>query len=117
MDEYEEITHNNLPEAVKHLLHEIAFIKAHLLNNAASILEPTQPVSEKEFLTVDEVSEMIRLSKGTVYNMKCNGQIPCIKKGSRVLFEREVIEKWLREDRRKTNKQLQAEAEMEIRKK
>ena len=65
---------------------------------------------------VNTISLTAGFSKGTIYNMTSAKQIPHFKKGRRNYFDKHEIDAWLREDRRKTNKQLHVEAEMEIRK-
>lgn len=46
-------------------------------------------------LTVNEVAEMLGLSKDIVYRLAREGTLPSVKAGSRVLFHRPSIEKWL----------------------
>ena len=112
MSENEIITYDSMPEAMMHLLQEVAYIKNHLLNESSSTGEPTTVLKvESEYLTVAELSQLIKKSKGTIYNKTSKRQIPFIKKGNRVLFERQVILEWMREDRRKTEEQLQEEVE------
>jgi excisionase family DNA binding protein len=117
MNKHDVITYDNLPEAVKHLLHEVADIKNYLLNQAATPAETKQLAPDGDFLTVGDVSQMLKLSKGAVYNMTSTRQIPFFKKCGRVYFDRSEIDEWIRQNRCKTLKQLQAEAEMESRKK
>lgn len=111
------ITFDNLPEAVTQLLQEVSYIKNYLLNQAATPAETKQLTPDGDFLTVSEVSQMLRISKGAVYNMTSTRQIPFFKKCGRVYFDRNEIDEWIRQDRFKTIKQLQAEVEMDIRKK
>ncbi len=111
------ITFDNLPEAVTQLLQEVAYIKNHLLNQSASTPESMQYPAENKFLTVTEVSQMLNISTGAIYNMTSTRQIPFFKKGGRVYFDKKEIDEWIRQDRRKTIKQLQVEAEMETGKK
>ena len=113
MNKHDVITYDNLPEAVKHLLHEVADIKNYLLNQAATPAETKQLAPDGDFLTVSDVSQMLKISKGAVYNMTSTRQIPFFKKGRRVYFDKKEIDEWIRQDRRKTIKQLQVEAEME----
>ena len=117
MNKHDVITFDNLPEAVSQLLHEVAYIKNYLLNEAATPAEAKQLTSEGDFLTVNDVSQMLKISKGAVYNMTSTRQIPFFKKCGRVYFDRKEIDEWIRQDRFKTIKQLQAEAEMDTRKK
>lgn len=111
------ITFDSLPEAVGQLLQEVTYIKNHLLNQSANTPEPMPYPSEDKFLTVTEVSQMLNISKGAIYNMTSTRQIPFFKKGGRVYFDKKEIDEWIRQDRRKTIKQLQVEAEMQTRKK
>jgi len=111
------ITFDSLPEAVTQLLKEVSYIKNYLLNQAATPAETKQPTPVGDFLTVSEVSQMLRISKGAVYNMTSTRQIPFFKKCGRVYFDRKEIDEWIRQDRCKTIKQLQSEVEMDIRKK
>lgn len=113
MNKNDVIKFDNLPEAVERLLNEVADIKNHLLNQAATPAETKQLAPEEDFLTVNDVSYMLKISKGTIYNMTSNRQIPFYKKCGRVYFDKSEIKEWIRHDRRKTLKQLQADADME----
>ena len=79
MNKNDVITFDNLPEAVKHLLHEVADIKNYLLNQAATPAETKQLAPDGDFLTVSDVSQMLNISKGAVYNMTSTRQIPFFK--------------------------------------
>lgn len=78
--------------------------------------EPVLPSPEKELMTVKNVSHMLNISKGTIYNMTSARKILFFKKCGRIYFDRNEIGEWIRDDRRKTLKQLQIEAELEFRK-
>ena len=112
---YEDLNFNDLPEAVLHLIHEVAEIKHYLLQNAAdsaNIPSPKQP--EKEILTVEDVCQKLGLKKGSVYNLTHRQQIPYYKRGQRIYFDRNEIDEWIRSDRRKTIKELQNDADLSI---
>ena len=47
------------------------------------------------FMTVKMLVDYIHLSKSTIYKMVSNNTIPHIKKGSRTIFDREQIDKWM----------------------
>ncbi|HQG56390.1 MAG TPA: helix-turn-helix domain-containing protein [Bacteroidales bacterium] len=117
MNKHDVITFDNLPDAVKRLLLEVAEMKNYLLNQAATPAETKQPEPVGDFLTVNDVSQILKISKGAVYNMTSTRQIPYFKKCGRVYFDRSEIDEWIRQGRCKTIKQLQADAEMETRKK
>ncbi len=41
--------------------------------------------------SLDEVSKILGIPKGTLYNMKWRGQLPCIKIGKRIKMTEEQI--------------------------
>ncbi len=113
---YERITFEDLPDAVLHLLRDVADIKNHLLNQAATPAEPASPEIENELLTVTDVCKKLNISKGAIYNLTSKRGIPHFKRGGRIYFDRSEVDEWIHHDRRKTIKQLQDEAEMKSRK-
>lgn len=53
-----------------------------------------------DFLTIDEVAELTRTSRQTIYWWRHTGKGPAsFKVGRRVLFDREVVLAWLDEQR------------------
>jgi len=50
---------------------------------------------ENRFFDVRNLCEYIYLSKSTVYKMVSNNSIPHIKIGSRTLFDKVQIDKWI----------------------
>ncbi len=116
MYEYEKPSFEKLPDAVFQLLHEVADIKNYLLNLNASSKTESIITNDKDLLTVGDVARKLKVTTGAIYNMTHTRQIPHFKKGGRVYFDAEDINKWIRDDRRKTLKQLQEEANLNIRK-
>ena len=51
------------------------------------------------FLNIDQLiyEVMPCYAKGTVYNLVSRREIPYIKKGGKLIFEVEAVERWLRE--------------------
>ena len=47
-----------------------------------------------KFLTVNELSEILRISRTKLYQMTAKNELPCIRVGKRVLFKETVID-WL----------------------
>jgi excisionase family DNA binding protein len=47
------------------------------------------------YMDVKMVSEYIHVSRSLVYRMVSLGEIPYLKVGSRTIFEREQIDRWL----------------------
>ena len=52
--------------------------------------------SGTDVLTADEVAELLRLDRKTVYDYAGRGVIPCQRIGKRMLFSREAVTLWLR---------------------
>lgn len=48
------------------------------------------------FLTVPELSQWLRMKVSTIRKKVCYDQIPYLKVGRSVVFEKEAIERWLR---------------------
>ncbi len=76
------------------------YSKEDLLSDIAILLRSEiqalpKPEKIKPFLSIDEVAELTDLAKQTVYTMTHKKQIPFIKKGGKLLFERKKILEWL----------------------
>jgi excisionase family DNA binding protein len=50
-----------------------------------------------EWLTLDELAAYLKRGRSTLYKMARQGGIPATKIGSTWRFDREAIDKWLRE--------------------
>ena len=48
-------------------------------------------------MTIEELGEHLRVTKRTIYRMLKRGAIPALKVGSKWRFDRETIDKWLRQ--------------------
>jgi len=56
----------------------------------------------KQLMTIEELGEHLRVTKRTIYRMLKQGAIPALKVGSKWRFDRETIDKWLRQQARGT---------------
>lgn len=54
---------------------------------------------EKMIITVNDLSLYLGVSTDSIYTMVRENQIPYIRLRRRILFHREIIERWLREGR------------------
>jgi len=73
-------------------------------------VEPSQ--HREQLLTIDEVAELLHLSKPTVYSKHSKGELPGVcKQGKRLYFERDVIVNWIKSGRKLSNAEIEAEAE------
>ena len=53
---------------------------------------------EKKLMNIDSLSEYTDIPVGTLYNMKCYGEIPpdCVVKiKNKLLFDKENIDRWI----------------------
>ena len=64
-----------------------------------SVSVPTQyEATNEQFLTVEEVSEFLRVKSSTIYSWVSQGRIPYSKAGSRVLFEKNALIEFVKND-------------------
>ena len=66
---------------------------------------PKQPLPE--LMSIKMVAEYIHLSVPTVYGLVSKQTIPHYKRGNRLYFKREDIEKWISEGRRSTMREVE----------
>ncbi len=73
---------------------------------------PTKEPIEKEiYLNIQQVSELINLAVPTIYGLVHRRQIPFIKRGKKLLFEKDGISQWLQKSRKKTLSEIQKDAD------
>ena len=71
-------------------------------------IERNSLLAAKNVLTIDDVVFLTGLTKGHIYKLTCNRQIPHYKPNTRLLyFDRKEIEDWMKQNRQNT----QTEAE------
>lgn len=61
-------------------------------------IEMRQPVSLDElpdFCSLEEFSEVFRVSRSTAYRMAARGNIPCLRIGRRVIVSKEHLMRWI----------------------
>lgn len=78
----------------------------------AEIVKP--PEKEKELLTISEASELLMLSKSTLYQLNIRGKIPYFKKGKRVIYKRSELLDWLNQGKRMTKEDSLKKAEDDL---
>lgn len=66
--------------------------------------------SSDELMNVKRVAEYLSLSVSTIYKLTFTMEIPCMKRGKRLYFRKDEINKWVAESRRKTRAEIEAEA-------
>ena len=64
----------------------------------AACTHPIHPAIE--VLTADEVADLLRVNRKTIYEAAQRGEIPHRKLGRRLVFERGAVLAWLRQGER-----------------
>ena len=54
--------------------------------------------TDMKFLTIDDVSEMLQVTRSTVYNLKKRG-LPYIKLGKNIRFDQKEVIEWVKANR------------------
>jgi excisionase family DNA binding protein len=104
---HSEISFNDVPKAVAHLINKVEKIE--------TLLNAKQPQAEEadKWLNLDDLCKYHpdHPAKPTVYAWIGQRSIPYHKKGKKLMFLKSEIDSWLKEGRRKTTAEIQAEAE------
>lgn len=109
--EANEISFENLPKAVAHLVCELAEIK--------SLVEKGQMpvVSQKRIpIDIEEACRIIGKAKPTVYALVRKRMIPCYKNGKKLYFFEDELLEWIAKGKKKTLQEIESEAEAEYNK-
>ena len=99
-----EISFNNLPEAVAELTR-----KVDELYNVIKNVQPQDP--QDQFLSVRETAEFLNLSVPTIYSKVSKRELPYMKRGKRLYFNRKDLETYLKGGRVKTVRELEIHIE------
>ena len=107
------LTFEQLPEAVTILTKKVNELTRLIVENQAQT--PTdQP---EQLLTIQEAAEFLRLTVPTMYSKVSRGELPVMKKGKRLYFSRTELLEYLKSGRKKTNAEIEREAESYLNKK
>lgn len=107
------ITFEQIPYAFSQILNELEIIKDQLkFVQTQTNVSPVAPT--KKILTTDDICTLLDMKKSTVYNLTHLNKIPHLKTNGRVYFDAIEIDSWIHSNKRKTIKQLQDEANFEI---
>ena len=109
--EVNEISFENLPKAVAHLVSEIALIKT--LVERKEIL----PTPQKRIpIDIVEACRIIGKAKPTVYTLVRKRLIPCYKNGKKLYFFEDELLEWISKGRKKTLQEIELEATADFKK-
>lgn len=64
------------------------------------ISKTPQPKPEKQIFQLEEAASFLGLSKSTIYRLTSTNEIPFLKKGGKIWFERTELIAWLKEGKK-----------------
>jgi excisionase family DNA binding protein len=106
-----EITFENLPKAIAHLVDEVEKLKLLVEKNQTQIApKKRMPIG------IDEASLIIGKAKPTIYSMVHDRMIPCYKNGKKLYFFEDELLEWITKGKKKTMLEIENEAKIEFRK-
>lgn len=101
------LTFDRLPEAVTMLTKELRELKRLFIEKQ----EQSPPLQQEQFLNIQEGAEFLHLTVPTMYSKVSKGELPYMKRGKRLYFSRTQLMEYLKEGRKKTNAEIEQEAE------
>jgi len=102
----ENLTFNDLPEAVTMLTKEVSELKRLLIEKQEQ--KPTdQP---EQLLTIQEAAKFLSLTVPTMYSKVSKGELPVMKRSKRLYFSRTELLDYIKTGRKKSNAEMEQEA-------
>jgi excisionase family DNA binding protein len=99
-----EISFENLPKAIAHLVKEIAEIKLMIQNvQVYESKEKSIPIG------IEQASRLIGKAKPTIYALVRQRKIPCYKYGKKLYFFEDELLEWISRGKKKTIQQIESE--------
>jgi excisionase family DNA binding protein len=86
-------------------------------SSVRTALKETQPhraepaETPEQLLTIQEAAKFLSLSVPTIYSKVSRGELPVMKRTKRLYFSRTELLEYLKEGRKKTTAEIEAEAE------
>ena len=102
----DELTFEQLPEAVTRLAAKLENIEQLLLNQK----EQEHREQPEQLLTVEQAAKFLTLSVPTMYSKVSRGEISHMKRGKRLYFSQKELIEYLKAGRKKSNAEIEAEA-------
>ncbi len=106
-----EISFENLPKAVAHLVNEVAEIKS-LMAKEHKPLNPPKRIP----IGIDDACRIIGKAKPTVYTLVRKRLLPCYKNGKKLYFFEDELLDWITHGKKKTIQEIEREASSEYQK-
>ena len=106
-----EISFENLPKAVAHLVSEVAGIKS-LVGKRQVPVVPQKRIP----IGIEEAGRLIGKAKPTVYALVRKRLLPCYKNGKKLYFFEDELLEWISKGKKKTLQEIESEVEADYKK-
>tara|TARA_R110000803_G_scaffold75179_2_gene139497 strand:+ start:1528 stop:1872 length:345 start_codon:yes stop_codon:yes gene_type:complete len=103
----ENLTFDLLPQAVTQLTNEVSDLKRLIIKNQ----EHTPTEQLEQLLTIQEAAEFLKLTVPTIYSKVSKGELPVMKRSKRLYFSSTELMEYLKGGRKKSNAEIEQEAE------
>lgn len=99
-----EISFENLPKAIGHLISEVEELK-HLVGN----VKATVPLKRRLPIDIKEACRVTGKAKPTIYSLVQKRLIPSYKNGKKLYFFEDELLEWIKNGKRKTLYEIEKE--------
>ena len=91
----------------------ISDISERVTANILKAVRNEQPTTDQpeQLLTIQEAAEFLSLTVPTMYSKVSKGELPVMKRGKRLYFSRTELMEYIKEGRKKSNAEIEQEAE------
>lgn len=103
----ENLTFDQLPQAVTMLTQQVSELKQLLLNSTQQA--PTE--QPEQLLTVEQAAKFLTLEVPTIYSKVSKGELPVMKRGKRLYFSSTELMEYLKAGRKLSNAEADKAAE------
>ena len=105
IEKFGKVTHDNLPEAVEHLINLISV----QVENQAKENELLHSMSNDDEIDIEQACTLLKKSKSTIYRYTCNNTIPYYKIGNSVRFRKTELIEWIRAHKLKSEEEINSD--------
>ena len=97
------LTFDQLPAAVTDLTREVSALRQLLISKEQHTEQP------EHFLTIQQAAAFLCLSVPTIYSKVSKRELPYMKQGKRLYFEKSELSEYLKAGKKKTSAEMEAE--------
>lgn len=108
VEKFGKVTHDNLPQAVEHLINLMSVQTEHQNEN-----ELSKPIDNDE-LDIKQASILLKKSQSTIYRYTCYKTIPFYKIGNSLRFRKTELMEWIKSQGEKSTEDSDSVTETQI---